>query len=67
MVDQLLTVPQAAERLGISRIEAYQLVKAGEIPAKRLSPRRIRISELALQQWIDSKEDVATVAYSSTP
>lgn len=67
MVDKLLTVPQVAERLGIHRIEAYELVKTGEIPAKRLSPRRIRISESALQQWIDSKEDAAKVAYSSNP
>lgn len=66
-MDKLLTVPQVAERLGIARVQAYELVSAGEIPAKRLSPRRIRISESDLQQWIDSKEDAAKVAYSSAP
>lgn len=65
MVDQWLTVPEVAKRLGIARQEAYNMVASGEIPAKRLSPRRIRISEKELQDWVAAKEDAAI--YSSAP
>lgn len=32
----LLSIPQAAQLLGLSRIEVYRKVKRGEIPAQRL-------------------------------
>jgi excisionase family DNA binding protein len=51
-----LTVPEVAERLRIGRERAYQLV-GREIPAKRFGPRRIRVSEEALREWMDSQED----------
>jgi excisionase family DNA binding protein len=54
--DKLLTVPEVAERLGIQRERAYEMVKSGDIPSMRLSPRRIRVSEWALLEWLRSKE-----------
>lgn len=50
---QWLTVPEVAHRLRIGRERAYQLVGT-EIPAKRFGPRRIRVSEAALAEWMDS-------------
>jgi excisionase family DNA binding protein len=32
----LLSIPQAAQVMGLSRIEVYRKVKRGEIPAQRL-------------------------------
>jgi excisionase family DNA binding protein len=61
VTDNWLTVPQVAEKLQIGRERAYQLVKEGEIPAKKVGePRRIRVSERLLHEWVDSHEDVAT-------
>lgn len=37
----LITVEDAARRLGISRTSAYELVKAGTLPARRLPGLRI--------------------------
>lgn len=60
-MDDWLAVPEVAKKLRIGRERAYQLVKEGEIPAKRLGgPRRIRVSESALHEWVNSHEDVAT-------
>ena len=36
---RLLSVPRAAEFLGIPRASAYRLASAGELPAKRLGGR----------------------------
>ncbi len=52
-----LTVPEVARRLSIGRERAYQLVKDREIPAKRLGPRRIRVSEADLEGWVADKPD----------
>jgi excisionase family DNA binding protein len=35
----LLSVPRAAELLGISRAAAYRLVNSGELPVRRLGGR----------------------------
>ena len=42
----IYTVPQAAVRLGISAGLAYELVRAGHIPAKRLGRRWVVPREL---------------------
>ena len=52
----LLTVPETAKLLRISRNLAYELVARGELPAVRLG-RVIRIPRGALDDWI--KESAA--------
>lgn len=47
----LLTVPEAAALLRISRNKAYELVRLHLIPAVRLG-RSIRIPRQALEGWI---------------
>lgn len=50
-----LTVPQAAEVLGISRALAYELVARGELPSLRLG-RRVVVPRRALERFIDDEQ-----------
>ncbi len=47
-----LTVPEAAELLGISRNFAYELVKRGELPVMRFGKRLI-IPRAALERKLE--------------
>ena len=47
----LLTVPESAKLLKISRSLAYDLIARGELPHVRLG-RIIRIPRFGLEQWI---------------
>lgn len=49
-----LTVPQAAELLGISRALTYELVARGELPSLRLG-RRVVVPRRALERFIDDE------------
>jgi excisionase family DNA binding protein len=44
-----LSVPEAAELLGISRNNAYELVKRGELPSIKLGKRKL-IPKVALEK-----------------
>ena len=48
---RLLTVPEAAKLLRISRNLAYELIAKGEIPAIRLG-RVIRVPRGTLERWL---------------
>ncbi len=48
----LLTVPEAAKLLRISRNLAYELVARNELPAVRLG-RVIRVPKNGLTEWLD--------------
>jgi excisionase family DNA binding protein len=52
----LLTVEEAARRLGIGRSLAWRLVRSGELPSVRLG-RLVRVPERKLQAWLDWKSD----------
>lgn len=47
-----VTVPEAAEMLGISRWKAYELVKQGKIPSVNLGARNTRVPVEVLKQRI---------------
>jgi excisionase family DNA binding protein len=47
----LLTVPECAVELAISRARAYELVAAGTLPAVRIG-RATRVPRAALEAWI---------------
>lgn len=38
-----VTIPEAAKMLGVSRWQAYKLVRTGAIPSVKLGPRSTRI------------------------
>ncbi len=48
----LLTVPEVATKLGVSRQHAYRLIAEGRLPAVRLSERRLRVPQEALDAWL---------------
>lgn len=50
----LLRVSQVAERLALSRSEAYRLVGAGELPAITIG-RAVRVRPEDLTQFIDQR------------
>ena len=50
----LLTVEEAARRLGIGRSLAWRLVRSGELPSVRLG-RLVRVPERNLQAWLDRR------------
>ena len=54
----LLTVPEAARLLRISRNLAYELVARNELPAVRLG-RVIRVPKHGLTEWVDRQVDGA--------
>jgi len=47
-----VTVPEAAEMLGISRNFAYQLVREGKLPSIRFG-KRILIPKVALEKMLE--------------
>jgi excisionase family DNA binding protein len=47
-----ITVPEAAEMLGISRNFAYELVKRGELPSIKFGKRKL-IPKLALEKRLE--------------
>jgi excisionase family DNA binding protein len=55
------TVEQAAELLGVARSTAYELVRAGTIPARRLGGRWV-ISRARFHAWLDADTTPAPTA-----
>ena len=52
-----VTVPEAAEMLGISRNFAYQLVREGKLPSIRFG-KRILIPRVALEKMLEKSVPV---------
>lgn len=48
----LLTIPEAAERLGLGRSKFYELIQAGEVPAVRIG-RAVRVPAERLREWTE--------------
>jgi excisionase family DNA binding protein len=51
----LLTVPEAAERLAISRSKLYELLAAGEIPTVHIG-RSVRVPAAGLARWVEGMQ-----------
>lgn len=51
----VLTVPEAGELLGVSRVHAYLMVKMGQIPIIKLG-RRIVVPRVALEKMLANAE-----------
>jgi len=50
-----LTVPEAAERIGIGQTKVYELVARGDLPSVKIGRcRRIRVQ--ALETWLAERE-----------
>ena len=60
----LLTVPQVAKRLGLSRAMVYVLINREGLPVIRLG-RAVRISATSLQKWVEAREQASMRMASS--
>jgi excisionase family DNA binding protein len=61
MIDQLLTVAQAAAKLGIGRTKLYDLINNNQFPYVEIpgaGESTKRISALTLNTWIKDRETV---------
>ena len=52
----LLTVSEAADRLGIGRSSAYDLVRTRQLPVMKVGGR-IRVPSNALLRWIEEQTE----------
>ena len=50
-----LTIKSAAEKLDCSAHAVRRMIAAGELPVTRLSARRLRIPEAALDRWLERR------------
>jgi excisionase family DNA binding protein len=50
---ELVTIPEAAVLIGVSRTMAYTLANRGEIPTVNLGRRRV-IVRAALMEWLEA-------------
>jgi excisionase family DNA binding protein len=56
-VPRLLRIREAAERTGIQRWRLYELIARGEGPPHMRVGKTIRISEVALIEWIEREHN----------
>jgi excisionase family DNA binding protein len=54
----LLTIPQVAARLGLSRAMVYNLINREGLPVIHLG-RAVRVSTASLQKWVEEREESA--------
>lgn len=52
----MVTVPEVAKLLSISRSQAYELVARGVIPSKRLGTKCVRVPLAALHQFVKGED-----------
>lgn len=61
MKAQVLTVPEAGQKLGLGRVSAYRAVRRGEIPALRFG-KRLVVPKLALARLLETPARFAAAA-----
>lgn len=54
-VDDLLTIPEAARRLGVGRTTMYQLINAGHIRRTYITPRAVRIHPDEIHRYVEEQ------------
>ena len=59
----LLTIPQVATKLGLSRTMVYILINREGLPVIRFG-RAVRISAPSLQKWVEEREQESMNAAS---
>lgn len=56
--DQLLTIPQVAERLALPVGRVYELARQGKLPVVRVG-KYVRVQSAQLATWIGDRRDLA--------
>jgi excisionase family DNA binding protein len=54
----LLSIPEAAAVLRLSRTKVYELIDVEGLPVKRFG-RSVRVSVIALQEWLEQRDKSA--------
>jgi excisionase family DNA binding protein len=54
-----MTVPEAAELLGLPRTRTYELIQRGELPAVRIGERSIRVNRQELERFLLESRRIA--------
>lgn len=57
----LFTIPQVAEKLGLSRAMVYVLINKEGLPVIRLG-RAVRVSAASLEKWVQEREQSSSQA-----
>jgi len=52
----VLTPDEVADQLGVSRKTVYRLINEGQIRAKKIGPRSIRVTQDALEGYLTGQE-----------
>ncbi|MBE0448983.1 MAG: helix-turn-helix domain-containing protein [Actinobacteria bacterium] len=55
MNDKLLSLKEVADRLGLNPETIRRWTKSGKLPAVKLGPNTVRVKELDLQEFIESR------------
>jgi excisionase family DNA binding protein len=55
--DQLLTMPEVAERLAITEHRAREMGRRGELPVVTVGERFVRVRRSALEEWVRRREN----------
>ncbi len=55
----LLTIPQVMQCMGLGRNKVYDLIQKEGLPVLRFG-RAVRVSYVALQQWLEQREQGVT-------
>jgi len=48
---RLLTIPETADRLRVSRVTVYRLISSGQLPALKVGGA-LRVDENELREWL---------------
>jgi excisionase family DNA binding protein len=66
---ELLRIPEAAERLNVSRASVYRWIEEGRLPAVRLGGRGapLRIPEAELGEWLEERRTSTDVGDHGIP
>ena len=59
MDQEVLTVPEVARILKISRSKAYRLAERGEIPVLRIG-KSVRVLRRDLERWVEERREDCT-------
>jgi excisionase family DNA binding protein len=65
---ELLRIPEAAERLNVSRASVYRWIEEGRLPAVQLGGRGapLRIPEAELGEWLNERRTFTDVGATGT-
>ena len=53
-MDEILTIPEVASYLKLSKAKLYYMVKRQQIPHFRIGERNVRIRKTDLEKWIEA-------------